>query len=102
MWYSSGSFDGKNDDQNMDEVDDVFDDFVVEKQELQPQGVDPRRGWGFRGVHKVFDIEILLRNSQLLFGYSTDCVLYSTGQDQCFDITHGHCRKLIRTNDCVG
>lgn len=47
----------------MDEVDDVFDDFVVEKQELQPQGVDPRRGWGFRGVHKVFDVEILLRNS---------------------------------------
>lgn len=60
MQYSSGSFDGKNDDRNMDEVDDELDDFFVEKQELQPQGVDPRRGWGFRGVHKVFDTEFYL------------------------------------------
>ncbi|MFS7919191.1 putative primosome PriB/single-strand DNA-binding, nucleic acid-binding protein [Helianthus anomalus] len=29
------------------------DDFLPEKPELQLQGVDPRKGWGFRGVHKV-------------------------------------------------
>lgn len=29
------------------------DDFLPEKIELELQTVDPRRGWGFRGVHKV-------------------------------------------------
>ncbi|KAJ0441997.1 putative primosome PriB/single-strand DNA-binding protein [Helianthus annuus] len=29
------------------------DDFLPEKPELQLQGVDPRKGWGFRGVHKA-------------------------------------------------
>lgn len=52
-WYSSGSHDSNNDDQNIDEVEEDFDDFLGGKPELQPQGVDPRRGWGFRGVHRV-------------------------------------------------
>lgn len=30
------------------------DDFIDGKKELKPQGVDPKRGWGYRGVHKVF------------------------------------------------
>ncbi|XP_024960769.1 single-stranded DNA-binding protein, mitochondrial isoform X2 [Cynara cardunculus var. scolymus] len=34
-----------------DTIDD--DDFLREKPELQMQGVDPRKGWGFRGVHKA-------------------------------------------------
>jgi len=29
------------------------DDFINDRKELDPQGVDPRKGWGFRGVHKV-------------------------------------------------
>lgn len=29
------------------------DDFIDDKRELEPQGVDPRKGWGFRGVHKA-------------------------------------------------
>lgn len=29
------------------------DDFIEEKRELEPQGVDPKRGWDFRGVHKA-------------------------------------------------
>lgn len=29
------------------------DNFIEDKKELEPQGVDPRKGWGFRGVHKV-------------------------------------------------
>ncbi|KAL9450361.1 hypothetical protein AB3S75_012155 [Citrus x aurantiifolia] len=86
MWYSSGSFDGKNDDQNMDEVDDVFDDFVVEKQELQPQGVDPRRGWGFRGVHKAIicgkvkdtPVQKILRNGKTV-------TIFSVGTGGLFD-----------------
>jgi hypothetical protein len=36
-----------------EELDDEFDDFLGGRPELQLQGVDPRRGWGFRGVHKV-------------------------------------------------
>nr|XP_043607104.1 single-stranded DNA-binding protein, mitochondrial [Erigeron canadensis] len=38
-----------NDDENDDDVDDI----VGEKPELEMQGVDPRKGWGFRGVHKA-------------------------------------------------
>lgn len=48
-WYSTMPFNTDNDD-----VKEAFDDFLGDKvEELQPQGVDPRRGWGFRGVHKV-------------------------------------------------
>jgi hypothetical protein len=38
---------------NKEELDDEFDDFLGGRPELQLQGVDPSRGWGFRGVHKV-------------------------------------------------
>lgn len=46
--YSSASSDTDND----IEADKV-DDFFPQKQELELQGVDPKKGWGFRGVHKV-------------------------------------------------
>ncbi|CAD5167267.1 unnamed protein product, partial [Musa acuminata subsp. malaccensis] len=29
------------------------DNFIDDKKELEPQGVDPIKGWGFRGVHKA-------------------------------------------------
>ncbi|PWA64013.1 mitochondrially targeted single-stranded DNA binding protein [Artemisia annua] len=45
-WYSGGSGSGDDDVDNDD-------DFIPEKPELQMQGVDPRKGWGFRGVHKA-------------------------------------------------
>lgn len=32
---------------------DKVDDFFPQKQELELQGVDPQKGWGFRGVHKA-------------------------------------------------
>lgn len=35
-------------------LDGELDDFLGEKAELQLQGVDPKKGWGFRGVHKVY------------------------------------------------
>lgn len=34
--------------------DDDDDDIFTDKFEVAPQGVDPKRGWGYRGVHKVF------------------------------------------------
>ncbi|XP_057962438.1 single-stranded DNA-binding protein, mitochondrial [Malania oleifera] len=52
-WCSTVSFDGENDAAKNNEGEVDFDDFLGDKQELQPQGVDPRRGWGFRGVHKA-------------------------------------------------
>ncbi|XP_062144707.1 single-stranded DNA-binding protein, mitochondrial [Alnus glutinosa] len=53
-WCSTMPFNTDNDDGKNDEVKEDFDDFLGDKvEELQPQGVDPRRGWGFRGVHKA-------------------------------------------------
>ncbi|XXG48747.1 hypothetical protein AAC387_Pa02g3108 [Persea americana] len=47
--YSTVSFD---EDEALDgKLED--DDFMSNKRELEPQGVDPKRGWGFRGVHKA-------------------------------------------------
>ena len=31
--------------------------FLPAKTELEPQGVDPKRGWNFRGVHKVHNFK---------------------------------------------
>jgi hypothetical protein len=31
-------------------------DHTDSKRELEPQSVDPRKGWGFRGVHRVLKI----------------------------------------------
>jgi hypothetical protein len=62
-------FNTDNDDGKHDEVKEDFDGFLGDKvEELQPQGVDPRRGSGFRGVHKVFDLKLQLRNIMCFFG----------------------------------
>lgn len=64
LWYSTlppesdndeRSNDNVNDEPRTEELDDEFNDFLGGKPELELQGVDPKRGWGFRGVHKVFD-----------------------------------------------
>ncbi|GKF03548.1 hypothetical protein Tco_0030471, partial [Tanacetum coccineum] len=45
-WYSSSSSSSFG---SGDDIENDNDDFIPE---LQMQGVDPRKGWGFRGVHK--------------------------------------------------
>ncbi|KAK9076971.1 hypothetical protein SSX86_005306 [Deinandra increscens subsp. villosa] len=52
-YSSSAPFGGgdEGDGVQNDAIDD--EDFLPEKPELQVQGVDPRKGWGFRGVHKA-------------------------------------------------
>lgn len=54
-WCSTVSFNDDDAGKN-DEMGEEFDDLISDKRELQLQGVDPRRGWEFRGVHKVFDV----------------------------------------------
>lgn len=49
MRFFSDSVEDPLGDNNVGEED----DFIEEKRELEPQGVDPKRGWDFRGVHKV-------------------------------------------------
>ncbi|CAI9304527.1 unnamed protein product [Lactuca saligna] len=53
FYSSSAPFDSADeaDSNPADTIDD--DDFLPQKPELQMQGVDPRKGWGFRGVHKA-------------------------------------------------
>lgn len=53
-WYSTMSFSSDNEDGKNNVMEEDFGDLLGDKaEELQPQGVDPRKGWGYRGVHKV-------------------------------------------------
>ncbi|XP_027114774.1 single-stranded DNA-binding protein, mitochondrial [Coffea eugenioides] len=56
LCYSSGPFDNDHDkEDNSDHDLEIEDgDFLPEKPELQVQGVDPKRGWNYRGVHKAY------------------------------------------------
>ncbi|KAL2941115.1 Single-stranded DNA-binding protein mitochondrial [Bienertia sinuspersici] len=74
LWYSTMSFDDDNDGGKNSEADDVNNDFIPERREPVPQGVDPKRGWNFRGVHKAIicgkvrqtPVQKLLRNGRTL------------------------------------
>ncbi|KAM0920881.1 hypothetical protein ACQ4PT_007244 [Festuca glaucescens] len=48
-WSSTISFSDTDDKVNMGDDGDYADS----KRELEPQTVDPKKGWGFRGVHKA-------------------------------------------------
>ncbi|XP_059652351.1 single-stranded DNA-binding protein, mitochondrial [Cornus florida] len=85
--YSTASFDDGNDaDVNVGEAEINDDDFLPEKPELQPQGVDPRRGWGFRGVHKAIicgkigqsPVQKILRNGRTV-------TIFTVGTGGMFD-----------------
>lgn len=52
LWHSTNSVGGEDEDGKNEGVVE-FNDFLGEKEDIAPLGVDPRRGWGFRGVHKV-------------------------------------------------
>lgn len=66
LWHSTVSFDvGDGDGKNSgSEESDI--DLVSEKRDSQAQGVDPRKGWGFRGVHKV----LMLVFNEKVYWYS--------------------------------
>lgn len=58
-WYSTTS--ESNNDERLDDndnlknnaIDEEVEDFLDHQPGMQLQGVDPKRGWNFRGVHKV-------------------------------------------------
>ncbi|CAA7407735.1 unnamed protein product [Spirodela intermedia] len=62
------------------------DDFLPAKSELEPQGVDPKRGWNFRGVHKAIicgrigqaPIQKILRNGKTV-------TIFTVGTGGMFD-----------------
>ncbi|GFZ07188.1 mitochondrially targeted single-stranded DNA binding protein [Actinidia rufa] len=85
--YSTMSFDGNNgNDGKSNGIEEDDDDFITEKPELQPQGVDPRRGWGFRGVHKAIicgkvgqtPVQKILRNGKIV-------TIFTVGTGGMFD-----------------
>ncbi|XP_048231189.1 single-stranded DNA-binding protein, mitochondrial isoform X2 [Ricinus communis] len=84
--YSTESFSGENDVGKNNELDEEFDDFLGEKPELQIQGVDPRKGWGFRGVHKAIicgkvgqaPVQKILRNGRTV-------TIFTVGTGGMFD-----------------
>ncbi|KAA8536786.1 hypothetical protein F0562_029264 [Nyssa sinensis] len=87
LCYSTTSFDSdNNDDGKNKEVEDNDEDFFADKPELQPQGVDPRKGWGFRGVHKAIicgkigqaPIQKILRNGRTV-------TIFTVGTGGLFD-----------------
>lgn len=56
LWLSTGASESDRDVDENDGEEEEYDESFNDKIELQPQGVDPRRGWGYRGVHKVSDL----------------------------------------------
>ncbi|KAH6772535.1 mitochondrially targeted single-stranded DNA binding protein [Perilla frutescens var. hirtella] len=72
--FSTGSFDSgdKADNEGADGVEMGDDDFLPQRPELQLQGVDPRKGWNHRGVHRAIlcgkvgqaPIQKILRNGR--------------------------------------
>ncbi|KAF6996740.1 hypothetical protein CFC21_013052 [Triticum aestivum] len=69
-WSSTVSF------SDIDEKDDMGDDGDLKdsRRELEPQSVDPKKGWGFRGVHRAIicgkvgqaPVQKILRNGRTI------------------------------------
>ncbi|KAK6911616.1 Primosome PriB/single-strand DNA-binding, partial [Dillenia turbinata] len=89
LWHSTVSFDGdegKDNEEEKDNKEAVFDDFLGERKELQLEGVDPKRGWGFRGVHKAIicgkvgqaPLQKILRNGRTI-------TIFTVGTGGLFD-----------------
>lgn len=53
VFFSTDSSKSGDNADNAGGLDIGDDDFLTERPELTLQGVDPRKGWNFRGVHRV-------------------------------------------------
>ncbi|KAM7279198.1 hypothetical protein ACFE04_006332 [Oxalis oulophora] len=84
--YSTNSLDSDIDEVKNDDVEGGFDKFLGNKPEMLPQGVDPRRGWAFRGVHKAIicgkigqaPVQKILRNGRTI-------TIFTVGTGGLFD-----------------
>lgn len=73
LWHSTGSFDSDAD-AKKNVAEDYSGNLMPDKWETVAQGVDPKRGWNFRGVHKAIlcgkvrqtPVQKLLRNGKTL------------------------------------
>ncbi|XP_027934720.1 single-stranded DNA-binding protein, mitochondrial [Vigna unguiculata] len=93
LWYSTSPSGGEDDQPSHDngepkneELDEGFDELLDGRPELQLQGVDPKRGWGFRGVHKAIicgkvgqaPVQKILRNGK-------NVTIFTVGTGGMFD-----------------
>ncbi|GAB2287294.1 hypothetical protein Dimus_021675 [Dionaea muscipula] len=88
LWQSTVSFSDEDGDGKKKDAEDFQDnDFIPpQKREMVLQGVDPRRGWNFRGVHKAIicgkvgqtPVQKLLRNGRTL-------TIFTVGTGGMFD-----------------
>ncbi|XP_010546753.1 PREDICTED: single-stranded DNA-binding protein, mitochondrial-like [Tarenaya hassleriana] len=86
-WFSSGSIDEEL-------VDEEFEQSLPERPELKPQGVDPHKGWGFRGVHRAIicgkvgqaPLQKILRNGRTV-------TIFTVGTGGMFD------QRLVNTSN---
>ncbi|KAJ8772057.1 hypothetical protein K2173_027234 [Erythroxylum novogranatense] len=87
LYSTTGSFHSENEEGGKsDEMDDDVDDFLNRRPDLQLQSVDPKKGWGFRGVHKAIicgrigqaPVQKILRNGRTV-------TIFTVGTGGLFD-----------------
>ncbi|XVF05992.1 hypothetical protein REPUB_Repub06bG0009500 [Reevesia pubescens] len=89
MWCSTGSSNGENDERKDDELEEEIDGILgdkSDKREPQLQGVNPGKGWNFRGVHKAIicgkvgqaPVQKILRNGRTV-------TIFTVGTGGMFD-----------------
>ncbi|KAJ4968919.1 hypothetical protein NE237_015620 [Protea cynaroides] len=108
LCYSTVSFnDAVDDGDNNADIED--DNLMPEKRELEPQGVDPRRGWGFRGVHKAIicgkigqaPVQKILRNGRTTRVYN-DSINGQVKNIPEICVRRDGKIRLIKTGESVG
>ncbi|KAG6751529.1 hypothetical protein NC652_030566 [Populus alba x Populus x berolinensis] len=84
--YSTVSFNSDNEEGKNDKVEEEFDDLLGDRRESRFQGVDPRKGWEFRGVHRAIicgkvgqsPVQKILRNGRTV-------TIFTVGTGGMFD-----------------
>ncbi|KAJ6974213.1 hypothetical protein NC653_030333 [Populus alba x Populus x berolinensis] len=84
--YSTVSFNSDNEEGRNDKVEEEFDDLLGDRRESRFQGVDPRKGWEFRGVHRAIicgkvgqsPVQKILRNGRTV-------TIFTVGTGGMFD-----------------
>lgn len=85
-FYSTVSFNSDNEEGKNDKVEEEFDDLLGDRRESRFQGVDPRKGWEFRGVHRAIicgkvgqaPVQKILRNGRTV-------TIFTVGTGGMFD-----------------